>query len=182
MLTRSELCILAAIDMERFKSMSRRGQLPFMGDDSTSEKTEVAGRRRYSPEDAVRLVLLDNLARRDGLPLDAAAKIIVNVGYLFGRRSYFIPEDPTQDLWIGIARTSYEEEIGKCIDGAFHVAGLLGDVLSKVQDQQTKFSDTVFRLDIVNFSDACRIVLRRARAHDDGGTLYGRVASLTQGS
>lgn len=74
MFTRQEVCALAAIPVERFKTMIRRDQLPSVHSDAAKDSY------RFSAEAAFTIAIQESLSREigcaDGLSLTTASRIV----------------------------------------------------------------------------------------------------------
>lgn len=128
MFNRGELCTLAGITLDAYKSMERRDQLPF--DDLKFDRRH----RKFTSRHALSLACVVAFAKSAGLDLDYSKSVVVN-GLLYLFSSYSI-ERPFQDLWLGAVRWSDRD-----CDGRFHVGGSLIEITRNIDKDRDRAAD-----------------------------------------
>lgn len=102
-LTREQHCLLAGLDVETFKSMKKRGQLPKFDEMETAE-----GQRGHEPSATLLLMMALEFHHSCGLPRDLAARVawscMVLPAYLDG------------SPWRAVAKTSLRIAKGEVVD------------------------------------------------------------------
>ena len=151
---RREFCKVVGIEVEAYKTLARRNQLPFM---------DVKW-RDFDLEDALRLRLALDMSENSGLGPGAAARVVWNAlawNALAGRLKEPLdaanhPEDIfiAQEIW---------ENAGTL--GANHYAGTLREVVEQSEkralDEKPKTERT--RIVFANVSGAARFILAQAK-------------------
>jgi hypothetical protein len=180
---RSTLCDLADVDESYYKSLVRRDQLPFAGDDEDGK-----GWGRYELIDAVTLRCTVDLTRQGGIaagggrkshPGDydhGAGKVVYNA---LGQLRAIVPDLNIQsiadgqegsDFFLAIEHYRYDDgDSQHC--GSTHYAGTLLAIAfaseQRAAEDRPKHAER-FRLDLVNISRAARFVLSRSEKSKGG--------------
>jgi hypothetical protein len=172
MYTRQHVCVLANIDVERFKTLARRNQLPTvfvppMGVNERSlDRMQTPGWNRFPTLDAAKITVSEafnqQMGYADGLSSTTAAMIASNnsEGILEALQKWAdSPAPSSKDIWVGYAGF-YER------GGGENVFGTLETVSKRLSEYSTRAfaSEWPARLFLVNVSEVIREMARRAAA------------------
>jgi hypothetical protein len=102
-LTREQHCLIAGLDVETFKSMKKRGQIPKFDEMQTSE-----GQRGHEPSATLLLMMALEFHHACGLPRDLAAQVAWSCTIL--------PAHLHRSPWPAVARTSLRIARGETVN------------------------------------------------------------------
>lgn len=176
--SRERMCHLAGISVQGFMSLKRRGQLPFfeLPDDLAEfeDRSRAAGgqrrRTRYTLRHALLLAVQGRLTEAEGLPLNAAATMVRNLPHDAIRCGYddwrvaALAGPP--DLWLVQRVIEIRSiETGREVLRAGRELGPLNVAIQNVLADST-WHESVVRIEAVNVSIACRVVIARTLTPD----------------
>lgn len=159
MYTRAELCVLSCLDIDNFKSLAHREQLPVAAPRGRARRSEG-----YSAIDVLTVAVGQAFISRTGyerglqpssaMPIAAAARDWI--GKAFASAAGL-------DIWAGMigARVGRFEN-GK-VKAGWHVGGTLAEVSAEVERQNARPDGGATRIFLVNVSEVIREVRMRAR-------------------
>lgn len=160
MYTRMETCTLAGLDIDNFKALAHRDQLPIMQSKAGSRRSDG-----YSAYDVLVIASGHALSIRAGyerglqpstaMPIAAAARDWIQQAFAY--------PSGQPDIWVGtIAARVSSFDAGKAKAG-WYVGGTLANVATEIEKQSARIDNGVFRVFLVNVSDVVREVRGRAR-------------------
>lgn len=169
MFTRQEVCALADIQVERFKSLVRRDQLPTINvpssgaSDSTRDAVREPGWNRFSAFDTFMIAVQESFSREigyaDGLSSKTASMIVSNNRDVI--HDVLLAPSRTRDQWLGYAGGSPNKPGSNELPGGRNVSGTLKDILRAMEHDEAGHA----RLFLVNVNAVLRDVDARAKKH-----------------
>lgn len=160
-LTRRHYLHLADTDVQLYKTLNRRDQVPHFGRDSARQSEEEEAASGYLPIEAVMLALSNDFARADGIERSHAARLIAGSPELTVegiRRA-----ESGEDVWI--ADFAWTED---GVEQHLQTVGALSEVISFIanysySDGYKPYPD-VHRIAMVSVSRVVKQVRERAAA------------------
>jgi len=170
MYKRQDVCRLAGIDVERFKGLARRDQLPIVSPPPIGKTDEIRDHAKergwnwFSAFDVFLIAVQEQLSREmgylNGINSEDAAKVVWNnngfLGDVFWNHSSAAASG-RKDKWIGYLAFDGPPNRN---NGGMNVSGSIADILNQIKDLDIP----VARSFLVNADSALRAITLRAES------------------
>lgn len=160
MYTRIDLCALSGIDIDNFKSLWRRDQLPIAAGANVRAR-RVEG---YSALDVITVAVGQAFISQAGyerglqasgaMPIAAAASDWIHAAFA---------KPSGDDIWAGMLGARVGRFENGRVKAGWHVGGTLAEVTAEISRENSRSRSGVVRAFLINVSEVIREVQERAR-------------------